>query len=107
MLKNKTNMKNTLKQLPVTLALTAGAGILLHDTNLDVAASAAIQRDIGGSGLSSVFKSDNSHSHIERPVTKQGGEPRSQSRLSDEKKYIISKRLMGNNNDLDYIWPSV
>lgn len=100
-------MNNTLKQLPVALALTAGAGILLHDTNLDVAASTALERNLGSNAVASVFKSDNSHTHIEKPMTKQGSEPRSQSRLSDDKKYIISKRLMGSNNDFDHIWPSV
>jgi len=91
----------------MTLALTAGAGILLHDTNIDSAASTAMQRNIGSVAVADLLKSDNTHSHVEKPVTKQGSEPRSQTRLSDEKKYIIAKRLMGNNNDFDHIWPSV
>lgn len=103
---------NTLKQLPVALALTTGAGILMHDTQIDQAALTHISQpasSFNSSTAGRMFKFDDFHVHSERPDYRGGGNTiaRSQTRLSDEKKYIIQKRLAGSNNDFDYIWPSI
>ena len=104
-------LKKNLKQIPVFLALTTGAGILMHDTQFDQAAMAHINYPDAihhFDEASRQYKTDRLHIHAERPIYEQNNSSaRSQTRLSDDKKYIIAKRLAGSNNDFDYIWPSV
>lgn len=97
------------KNLPIALALTTGAGILMHDTQIDHATS------LGMNGNYSSFNSStagrlykkNDHLHYERPIYETNSNNRAQSRLNEDKKYAVNKRLVGSNNDFDYIWPSV
>lgn len=102
-------MNNNLNQLkiPTALALTAGASILMHDTSIDQATSRALTKPVDSLALSTLVKDDTPHDHVISSNTTRSATPRSQTRLSDEKKYIINKRLVGSNNDFDYIWPSV
>lgn len=94
-------------QIPTALALTAGASILLHDTSVDRATTTVITKPTETVAVSTIAKDDTPHDHTRSSNLNPATTPRAQTRLSDEKKYIINKRLMGSNNDFDYIWPSV
>ena len=100
------NKLNELK-IPTALALTAGASILFHDTGVDKATSTVIAKPTEALAVSTLVKDDIPHEHTRSSNLNPATTPRAQTRLSDEKKYIINKRLMGSNNDFDYIWPSV
>lgn len=80
----------------------------MHDMQLDQAATV---RMAGTNYLNSVttnrlYKFDNFHIHSERPFY-QGNQPKTQTRLNEDKRYIVNKRLVGSNSDFDYVWPSV
>lgn len=93
-------------KLPAALVLTTGASILLHDTSLDKATSTALTKP-NEIVLAKQSRDDVPHDHTRSSSLNPINTPRAQTRLSDDKKYIINKRLVGNNNDFDYIWPSV
>lgn len=97
------------KNLPVALVLTTSAGILMHDTQIDQATATGVGGPISSYNVTSgrQFKKDDFHIHYERPIYESNNIARSQSRLSEDKKYNVQKRLVGSNNDFDYIWPSV
>lgn len=99
------------KQLPIALVLTTGAGLLMHDTQVDQVFANKVDYSASSFNSSTAGRSykhdDSPHLHLERPIYERGSVPKSQTRLSDDKKYIVQKRLAGSNNDFDYIWPSV
>ena len=99
-------LKNTLKELPIILALSTGASILMHDTGLDRAAAAIYRDDVGVAATAMVLKADSLHPHIEISSDSGNSVPHSQARLTDDRRYNVRNRLIGNNNDFDYIWPS-
>ena len=101
---NKTNQIQL--KIPAVLVVTTGLSILLHDTSMDKAASTALTRP-NDVVLAKKVVDDMPHDHTRSSNLNPATTPRAQTRLSDEKKYIINKRLMGSNNDFDYIWPSV
>lgn len=97
-----------LKQLPLAILLSTGAGLLMHDMRLDQAASV---RMIGSNYFNNLttnkmYKFDNFHIHSER-ASYQANQPKTQTRLNEDKRYIVNKRLASSNSDFDYIWPSV
>lgn len=100
------NNINQLK-IPAALALTAGASILIHDTSMDKAAATVLAKPNQALSVASISKEDVPHDHLRGSNTNPASTPRAQTRLTDDKKYIINKRLVGSNNDFDYIWPSV
>jgi len=102
--------------LTLLLSLTASFGVLVHDTNIDRAASIAISMPIGLAVVASVdssFKFSDQHTHTERvsyasAIHQIGSEqPRTQTRNGDDKKYIFNKKYVSNTDGSEYHWPSV
>jgi len=102
--------------LPLLLSLTTSFGVLVHDTNIDRAASIAISMPIAFAIVGtadSTFKFSDQHTHTERTsytnAIKQMGpeQPRTQTRGGDDKKYIFNKKFTTNTGGSEYHWPSV
>lgn len=104
---NKFNSLN----LPILLALSTGLGVLVHDTQLDMATSTAVSRqatvDAVKDNNNSVKFSDY-HLHTERQHlnTMRSFEARNTPRTNEDRKYALAKRISTSSGGLDYAWPS-
>lgn len=95
--------------LPLVLTLATSFGVLVHDTQVDRAASfaivlPAIVATYGAADIS--LKLSDLHVHTER-VSFSAGQPSMQPRSNDDKKYIVTKRYSVNAFGSEYSWPSV
>lgn len=102
--------------LSILLTLTTTFGVLIHDTQIDRATTAALAlpvafATVGPADLS--FKLNDPHLHAERISASQtiqqlsSTQPRVQTRASEDKKYIFNKKFTSNTDGSEYHWPSV
>ncbi len=94
--------------LPIVITIAAALGILFHDTQFDHAASAALMTPVSLSSYGSVETAlhlNDQHTHVER-VSFSNSQPVTQPR-SDDKKYILQKKLVSTTFGSEYSWPSI
>ena len=102
---------------PTALAFTLFTtfGVLVHDTQLDRAALAAVVPVVSFASFAafdSVMKSGDSHVHVERVhgpntlATLRMSVPRIQPR-DEDRRYIQSKKVYFGTGGASYLWPSV
>jgi hypothetical protein len=98
------------------MTLATSFGILVHDTQLDHAASVALALPVafaivGTADLS--IKLNDPHLHAERISFSRNiqqlrsSQPRVQTRVSEDKKYIFNKKNNSDSDGSEYHWPSV
>ncbi|MFZ2125991.1 MAG: hypothetical protein WAV04_00565 [Candidatus Microsaccharimonas sp.] len=100
--------------LALLFTVTTTFGVLVHDTQLDRAALAAVVPVSFASfaAIDSVLKSGESHVHVERVhgpntlATLRSTVPRVQPR-DDDRRYIQSKKVYLGTAGSSYLWPSV
>jgi len=95
--------------LSLIIAFTTGVGVLVHDTQIDKAASLAIALPAIVATYSAVdkaLKTSDAHTHVER-VTIGGSNHRIQPRVGDDKKYIVLKKFGAHSLNGEYSWPSI
>ena len=101
--------------LPLLLTLSTAFGVLVHDTQLDMAAKTALTVPIaivayGGADMT--MKINDQHIQNERVSMSQrlgelkGDQPRTQTRGGDDKKYFVQKKSSVHSYGSEYIWPS-
>jgi hypothetical protein len=108
-------LQTFIKPLPLIFTLATAAGVLLHDTQVDRATSAAIAMPAVAAvtymAIDNATKT-NEHIHVERAhaahqkMTLRASLPRLQPR-DDDRRYQLSKKLYFGGADNEYIWPSV
>lgn len=102
--------------IPLLLTLSAAFGVLIHDTQVDRAASTIMSTPVaivssGESGVSS--KMNDLHVHSERVSVPQNvdelktSQPRTKPRDGDDKKYVVQKKSSLSLYGSEYIWPSI
>ena len=97
-----------LNPLPILLTLTTSFGVLLHDTQIDRAATTALAlpATIAAFGAADVvLKLNDPHTHIDR-FSFATNVPRTPAR-DDDKKYISVKKYVSDGMGSQYHWPSV
>ena len=100
--------------LALIFTLATTFGVLVHDTQLDRAALAAVIPVSFASfaAIDSVIKSADSHVHVERSTgpnslaTLRMSVPRVQPR-DDDRRYIQTKKVFLGTGGTSYLWPSV
>jgi hypothetical protein len=100
--------------LPIIVTLTTGMSVLLHDSQFDRAAALSVPVPFSTENISDVaLMLRDQHTHTERMVVS-GSASRSMSvspsigpRISDDKKYITSKKMSIASTGSSYVWPSV
>jgi hypothetical protein len=93
--------------LPILITFAALFGVLFHDTQFDHAATAALITPVTVSDFGSIetaLRLNDVHIHTER-TSVSTSQPGLQTRGSEDKKYIVQKRLISSNADADYHWP--
>lgn len=104
-----------IKPLPLIFTLATTLGVLVHDTQIDRAASVAIALPVAlvsYAAIDSAVKSNDPHLHVERAAignhlsTLRATLPRLQPR-DDDRRYVQSKKLYFDSGDTSFIWPSV
>lgn len=94
-----------LNLLPISLSFITGFGVMLHDTKLDQAALTAMSSHTSSTHSTSPINSgpdvnmkSNDHTHAESVRIHHLGsqEPRLQTRDSDLKKFVATKKLAAN-----------
>jgi len=101
--------------LPLLLTISTVFGVLVHDTQLDMAAMTALTVAVPivgyvGNGVS--LKLNDPHIHNESVSVSQSvrdlkdNTPRTQTRGGDDKKYVIQKKSSIHSYGSEYIWPS-
>lgn len=103
--------KLNILNLPILLALSTGLGVLVHDTQLDMAASTVMARQASADAVranNNSVKFSDYHLHTDRQQLKEmrSSEARNAPRTSEERKYAIGKRVSVSSGGLDYAWPS-
>lgn len=102
--------------IPLLLTLSAAFGVLIHDTQVDRAASTILSTPsaIVSSGEQGIFSRMNDlHVHSERVSVSQDvdelktSQPRVQPRDGDDKKYVVQKKSSLNLYGSEYSWPSI
>ena len=102
--------------LPVLLTLSTAFGVLVHDTQLDMAAKTALTAPIvvvAYAGADMAMKMNDPHIHNERVSFSngvrelKGEQPRTQTRNGDDKKYLVQKKSSTLSYGSEYIWPSI
>lgn len=100
--------------LPVFITLSTGVSVLLHEVQLEHAIAVAVPASISAGNISnSTLMLRDQHTHIERASMNRGSVRSSSAaptigpRISDDKKYIASKKLSIATSGSAYIWPSV
>jgi hypothetical protein len=101
--------------LPLLLTLTTSFGVLFHDSQLDRASSIALSLPVAFAAVGSAdlsFKLNDPHLHAERISIAQrfeqlrSSQPRIQTRNSEDKKYISTKKFSSDTDGSEYRWPS-
>lgn len=102
--------------LPLLLTLSTAFGVVVHDTQLDMAAKTAMTIPIaiiGFVGTEVSLKLNDPHVHNESASVSQSvrelkaANPRTQTRGGDDKKYVIQKKASLQSYGSEYIWPSI
>jgi hypothetical protein len=94
---------------PVLLTFSAALGVFMHDSQLDRATVTAFNAPVITAVDTSVNvpKFSDFHTHTESSSEQlQVNQPTAQPR-SEDKKYIVSKKLVSNSAGSDYSWPSI
>lgn len=105
-----------LSPLPFLITLSTAFGVVIHDTQLDMAAKTALTIpyavvDFAGSEMSMKF--NDPHTHSENSSVTQNlrdmkaDQPRTQTRGGDDKKYVVQKKSSVHSFGSEYIWPSI
>ena len=95
------------------LSLATMFGLLLHDTQIDRAATIVPARIASVSTFESEIKTNDLHIHAERVSVSENlgrlgnSEPRVQPRNENDKKYVTQKKFTANSYGSEYSWPSV
>lgn len=104
-----------LNPTPLLFTIATTFGVLVHDTQIDRAASAALMVPaalVSFAAIDQVIKSGDQHMHIERiSIPNQLGSlssnsPRTQPR-DDDRRYQQTKKLYFGARNNDYSWPSI
>lgn len=103
--------KLNILNLPILLALITGLGVLVHDTQLDMAAYTVMAKQASADAVranNNSVKFSDYHIHTNRQHIKdvRSNEARNTPRTSEERKYAVSKRVSVSSGGLDYAWPS-
>ncbi|TAL14679.1 hypothetical protein EPN95_02125 [Patescibacteria group bacterium] len=104
-----------LNPLPILLTLAASFGVLFHDTQVDHAATSALAlpssfASYGGADVA--IKLSDPHVHTESFSVANNieqlhsGQPRTQTRGDEDKKYISVKKFVSDGMGSEYHWPS-
>ncbi len=105
-----------LSPIPLALTLNIALGVLIHDTQLDMAAKTIMSTPIVtinniGDELSMKFNDPHSHSEnvsaADHIRDLKGDQPRTQTRGGDDKKYVVQKKSNVHSFGSEYIWPSI
>jgi len=96
--------------LPVFLTFSAAFGVFFHDSQLDRASVTAFTAPLVttvDTSLNTPLKFNDFHIHTETASEQlQNSQPTTQPR-GEDKKYIVSKKLVSNSSGSDYSWPSI
>lgn len=95
---------------PLIFTLTTAFGVLVHDTQIDKAATYAIALPaafVSFAAIDTISKSSE-HVHVERVSAPSNfaGVPRIQPR-DDERRYFSARKDFSTGGDNGYLWPSV
>jgi len=102
--------------LPIALVFAASFGVLVHDTQIDKAASTAFALPAAFAIYNqpdNIIKLGDAHVHTEsisvvRDIEQlHAGQPRQQTRGDEDKKYISVKKFTSSTEGSEYHWPSV
>ncbi|MDB5166975.1 MAG: hypothetical protein JWN26_120 [Candidatus Saccharibacteria bacterium] len=104
-----------LNPLPILLTLAASFGVLVHDTQVDRATTTALAlpaafANFGGADVA--IKLNDPHVHAENFSVENNieqlhsGQPRTQPRGDEDKKYISVKKFVSDGMGSEYHWPS-
>lgn len=99
----------------ILLTLTTSFGVIIHDTQIDRATTAAfaVPAIIATFGVADItMKSNDPHIHVERFSAAdtirslKSGQPRTQTR-DDDKEFMAIKKYVSDGVGSEYNWPSV
>lgn len=100
--------------LPIIVTLTTGMSVLLHDSQFNRAAALAVPVPFSTEDVSDLaMMLRDQHTHSERIYVSGASQGLSISnpsigpRVSDDKKYITSKKMSIASTGSSYVWPSV
>lgn len=97
-----------LNPLPILITITTTFGVLLHDTHIDRAATAALALPVAIVAIGAIDKAlklNDPHTHTSRFVLATGSNPRTPAR-DDDKKYVSVKKYVSDGMGSQYHWPS-
>jgi hypothetical protein len=107
-------MSTITNYLPLTILLSAGFGLAVHDTRLDKAIVDAVNNPVIISEVRSEPERLISELHIHSEMTSfasnlnlRAHQPSVQPKTDDDKKYIAQKRQKYSSAGSEYIWPSI
>lgn len=103
-----------LNPLPILLTLAASFGVIFHDTQVDRATTTALALPsafVSYGGADVAIKLSDPHVHTESFSTSNieqlhNGQPRTQTRGDEDKKYISVKKFVSDGMGSEYHWPS-
>lgn len=111
---NKTNMSTITNYLPLTILLSAGFGLAVHDTRIDKAIVDAANPPAIISEVRSQPERLVAEMHIHSEMTSfssnlnlRSNQPSVQPKNTDDKKYIAQKGQKYSTAGSEYIWPSI
>ncbi|MDB5159854.1 MAG: hypothetical protein JWO99_117 [Candidatus Saccharibacteria bacterium] len=88
-------------------AIATTFGVLMHDTQVDHAATVAIVNPASQASIASseVLSRSNEHVHVEKVAGPNQNAPQTQPR-NDDRKYVQSKKSVYGGTDSHGLWPS-
>ena len=94
--------------LAFMFAIATTFGVLMHDTQVDHAATVAIVNPLSHSSFSSseLLSRSNEHIHTEKVAGPNQNAPQTQPR-NDDRKYVQVKKSVYGGTDSQGLWPSI
>jgi hypothetical protein len=108
-------LPSLINPLSILLTITTSFGVLIHDTHMDRATTAALALPIAFAvyGASEAIKMSDPHVHTERVNVAntlqqlRSNQPKLQTRDDKDRMYVSVKKYMSGGMGSEYHWPSV